>query len=359
MIYLRRTIRWTLLGLLLPISLNTIVYFGFISNYTRGVFSVEGFESQYYHGIYRYRVLGRELIRLTHDILDWLLRWSGMLEHGVVQKIESSARLLDSQATAAFYLSYFTVNTFFLCLYCLAHLWLVESNVLAIHRGNSNYLFLCNLLLVALSQYVVTPYDIPVYFFLILGISLILRHNARSMLLAGGIIAIGGLFRESITVLLAFTWALYTVRYGWRLHKAYLIPVALTLVYIAAYALLRLVHGSAVVVDQVLFPDNIDAQGAVGILFALVLFAFFALQYRRTEWRFILLFLFFALPYITAITIGGLPFEIRLFLPLLLVSSLVPYLRVPTQQVRQQHMADAAEVDLPGGDNTSAASTNA
>lgn len=123
------------------------------TNYTGNVFHEESFVAQYSSGIYRYPVLGRELLLLTNDIVRTF----------VPEGTFSLPR--DPDASRSFYLSHLIVNGLFtiatsVVLYEITFLRKDDLRDIDL----ASYLYF--LLVLGLSYSVVTPYDQIAYFFL-------------------------------------------------------------------------------------------------------------------------------------------------------------------------------------------------
>lgn len=300
-----RYARKVILCLVAPLCANFFAYYGFITHYSVGVFSPRGFHAQYDHEVFRYRVLGKALLLAVYRAVEYLnpadAGWNRM------------AAFLGTDSIN-FYHSYYILNTIFLCLTLL-----VVSDYL------SDLELLVVTLLVAITQFVIVPYDAVAYFFLACAFRW--RHNLPVMAV---LVFLAALNRETAALSLSlYACFLFLGRGGSFRGLA-----VLTSVFVATYISLRFVYGwgGAAVGNEFTFVRYLNRNSAVGIGFALA--AGYALV-RRPAWA--LVFLACSLPYIVSVFLTGYPFEARLWIPLLLGVMLVQ-----ADEVRETRHADAA-----------------
>jgi hypothetical protein len=308
-----RIIRLVCLGFVIPLVLSMVVYFGFTSNYSAGVFSEAGFREQYEVGIYKYRVLGR----LT------LLEINTIIENSTFPAIAPRAMfLLDRNGSPVFYTAYFLNNTLFLCLACGVLLLLFEKLAppRSVWVGDLLVALLC--LLMAVTQYVVVPYDTMASFFLCLAFGLVIgEQKPARMILLGLVVVLGALTRETAALILAFYFAVHHRRllarpFRWsREHTALLFLAAC---FFSTYAGMRLALGPGnAVFEDVQLKDNLTSSfGLAGLLFFLALTAILLLN--GPGCRESLLFLLASLPYLLFILITARLWEMRLWIPVFL-----------------------------------------
>ncbi len=278
-------IRKVLLCLIAPVCANFIAYYGFVTHYSVGVFNPEGFHAQYDHEVFRYRVLGKALLLAVYRLVEYLnpadAGWNRM------------AAFLGTDSIN-FYHSYYLLNTAFLCLTLL-----VVSDYL------SDLELLAFTLLVAVTQFVVVPYDAVAYFFL--ACTYRWRHN---LWLTAVIVLLAALNRETAALSLSLYASLLLLGRGGSLRGLGL----LTCVFAATYVSLRLVYGwGNAVGNEFTFIMYLNRNSAVGIGFALAVGYALVREPRRAA-----AFLACSLPYILSIMLTGNPFEVRLWVPLLL-----------------------------------------
>lgn len=152
-----QALRAFLLCIVLPSTLNFFAYYGFVTNYSRFVFSRTGFLTQFESGIYRYRVLGRWLLLLVHRGVSHFHHISG-----------ASTRFTQFLETddINFYHSYFLLNTFFLCLTAAALYRTFRLPAFEAAGRQADAWVLIATFLIVLTQFVVLPYDTLAYFLL-------------------------------------------------------------------------------------------------------------------------------------------------------------------------------------------------
>lgn len=312
-----------LLGIVIPLLMSTVVYQGFSSNYTLYVFSEQGFKRQYDSGVYKYRVLGKVLLLKTYERIQY---------HDLPTIAPTSLKLMDQRGDRHFYSAYFYLNTIFLCLTCM-----VLFFVLGGHKTNTDFLtsdlpvlFLCALM--ALSQYVVVPYDMLTYFFLSTAVWLILQNSRKiwSVLALCVVVVLATLTRETAALIMSFYFAwhyksILTKPAGFKPNREQGILLLLTGCFIATYIGLRLILGSGeqAVFQSLTFPTMYDVSTLSGVLasagivfLASVTLLFFLSGPTKPElWVFILA----ASPYVIAMLLVATPWEIRLWVPILLL----------------------------------------
>jgi len=237
--FLHTTIRFLLLGWVIPCVLGLMVYYGFVTNYTSQVFSHQGFVNQYENGIYKYRMLGREALLEMERLVK---------AHGPLPlRPPASLRLLDRAGDPDLYAAYFLLNTLFLCLTC-------SVLFVAFHQGGkageelpADLAVLASALVMAITQYVVVPYDTLSYFFLALGIALSLHpspgHGRLGLLALATVL--GTLTRETAALIPAFFFALHHREilvwpFGDRPKRRLLQFLLVSAAFLAAYLALRL-----------------------------------------------------------------------------------------------------------------------
>lgn len=310
---LARTVRLACLGLLIPLVLSLVVYFGFASTYTTGVFSDEGFRVQYEEGIYKYRVLGRL----------GLLGFKSLIEDAGLPALAPRALLLlDRNGSPVFYTAYFLDNAFFLCLACGVLVLLFDRRCPPDALWIADLAVLLLALLMAITQYVVVPYDTMSYFFLCLAFVLIFaRTSLMNTVLLGLVVVLGALTRETAALILAFYFAVHhrsLLARPFRRSAAQATLLFLIVCFLATYAGLRLAlgPGEAVFQDVQLLANLVNPFGLAGLLFAVAATAVLLLSSpgRRES----VVFLLASLPYALFILATARLWEIRLWVPVLL-----------------------------------------
>lgn len=308
-------VRLLVLGVIIPALLGIFTYVGFFTNFTTGVFNQAGFEQQYLHSsIYRFRVLGTHLLLWTYEqIKDWPL--ADFAPYGL--------KSVDKNGDANFYYAYFLVNTAFLCLTCI-------SLVLAFSRHAARKDFfhvdlpvLSLALLMSFAQFVITPYDTLSYFFLAATLPFCMkaRLSVPELAIFCLLMVLATLTRETAALTLSLYFTVHRHRLLQRtLTREQLTLLLLTAVFVLTYWALRWQLGMENATHHRfrLFrnfsDDPLPIVGA--IFFPAVLSLFFTDSRGRRDLG---IFLLASLPYWLAMFAVAYPWEIRLWVPIILV----------------------------------------
>ena len=306
--------RFLLLGWIIPFSFGVFVYYGFSSNYTISYFSESNFRKSYENGLYKYRVLGRAAVLGTYDLIE--------IYH-LPSMGPKALKFHDPNASPALYTAYFLVNTFFFCLAC-------SALFLAIHRlcpqpftWINDVALLLMALLMAITQYVVVPYDMLSYFCLAAAIWIMLQFRLgalRLLLLCAALIA-GTLTRETTLLIVAFYVGIYhqeifqKPRAG-KLRSEQKDLIALFACFAATYGLLRVYYGTEHgAYQQITIGGFLTfAPDVLGLIFSVAMIVVLTMGHagrREALW-----FMLAASPYLLAIIIVASPWETRLVCPI-------------------------------------------
>lgn len=308
------------LCIILPSTLNFFAYYGFVTNYSRFVFSRSGFLEQFESGIYRYRVLGRWLLLFVHRVITHFHPVSGA-SNRLTQFLETS--------DINFYHSYFLLNTFFLCL-TIATLYLIfRLPAFDVKAREADPWLMIVAFLIVLTQFVILPYDTLSYFLLCLSAYMMLHPKTGWTLPALTVIVVlAALTRETAALTLALYAALYTRRQA--------VPCAVTLPglglligsFVATYVGLRMAYGwNHGVGDGILLFHNLEPRALVGMGFLVTLGVLVFGQAPVSRRRTLVAFLLFSAPYLFSIVVTGYLFEVRLGVPILIGMIVLAHLR--------------------------------
>jgi 4-amino-4-deoxy-L-arabinose transferase-like glycosyltransferase len=138
-------LRFLMAGLL-SIVVSYIVYFGFTPNYTRNVFNEHSFRQQYDQGLYRYRILSKELVLSLHSALQ---------ARTPAQTPKKRFLVLDDHASNLFYITYFIVNAVFLLLSSLLLVLILDLAIFRITNHEKSLLLFLIVVVVGLTQFVI------------------------------------------------------------------------------------------------------------------------------------------------------------------------------------------------------------
>ncbi len=307
-----RLLRLLCVAWILPVIFSTVAYYGFVTNYTHHVFTNATFDRQYDHGVYKYRILGREIQKRIDRMLD---------RHHFGFHAPKVMRAIEKDFSANFYIAYFLNNTFFFCLTCTM-LFLLFEKIGGGSEAFTDLMVTMISLVLALSQFVVAPYDMLSYFLTVSGFYLILLPQSKKRLfLLCAVVVLGALTRETITMVPAFYLTLH-----WREilrlrapHDAKWELLAMGGCFLAVYSGLRWGMGAE---EHTFFQTrNLGANFTktlplVGVAFIYASTILLLLeQHGRGA---IGLFLLATLPYTLSIFYNSFLWEIRLWIPVLL-----------------------------------------
>ena len=311
------------LSALLPSVMGFIYYYAFTTNFPSGGMSEAGYQGKWYHGVFQFRVLGREAL------LGWYHVLQRVLPESTTFKKQGVWSCLDSQFSPLFYFSICTFNTVFLIVTMLCF-----NRALGMRPGTRPapaQLFgsTAALLLIAASLYKVTPYDLPSYACLAAGIWLLgdaARLSAGRLAGVLVLIGVGTAVRESMALLLSLRLAQGICRFGVKgLLGKEARPFAVQLaamggVFGVVYVALRVVMGRARVIDAITVGAFARPATVVGLAFAasawmLATGALSAERARLARW-----FVICSAPYLATLLVAADLFEVRLYIPVVLVA---------------------------------------
>ena len=289
----------------LPLVILLSVQVWMATVYT-GSMDLNNFNAQYYRGVYRYRILGRDLLV---DVYYFL-------RAHVAERPYPLPR--DPSGSFLFYSSYVLSNGFYFSIsnvLLLSFLWMKKRGLL--DRELSLYFYYT--LLLALSMAVVTPYDQLAYLLLLIGIwGTRVKSPGIGMILVALSAVAGTLNRETAFLLASFlaTLALFSPR---QLAKRYGIYLAIDLVLsVAVYAGIRMMTPGKLQLIQATTYGGKWALESLPVA-SLLLASGVAMGMRlHNNVRPALVLLALSLPYGFAIWIGGEFRELRLIIPVLL-----------------------------------------
>ncbi len=301
--------------MLLAFTVNSFVYFGFVNNYSSLLFNHQNLIEQFHSGVYQYRIL-------SVPILLWI--YDGLAHFNInfeLLKLKSLNPDFDAQMFFAFYL----LNTLFLLLTTAILGLITHSKVFVASQTEKVLMVSFAILMMTLTQFVIVPYDMSSYFFIALFFWMFLKYlQQRTLLLLlalGLIMLISTLNRESSALCISLVAAVLLQKYGFKKESIFPI-VTLTGIFILTYLGLRLTGNTFTTNDGNLFLQNFtQPKNLLGIVFWVTLGALpFIISKSKENTQVILLIYVLALPYIAMCFYTGILYEVRLFVPLLLIS---------------------------------------
>lgn len=286
------------------------------SAYSLHVFHLEGFLNQYESGIYRYRILGRQLL---------LAIYHALLRHRHDVPLPVGA---DAQATRYFYASYILLNgacLFVSNLVLLILLWNYRTGITDLRCAF--YLFIW--LILALSTYTVTPYDQLAYALMLLAF---LAVKARPVWIAyAGVTAaaiLGGLTRETEFLVSPAFWTIAIFTKGTvRQRFAAMGNVHIAFFAVCYIALRVLVSGPPAIAQGLSFGGGRAALPALLVMSVIVYMGMALFSREHSGYKPGGVFLALSAPYVLTVLLSGVFWELRLIVPILL-SHLFIYTRL-------------------------------
>jgi hypothetical protein len=314
-----RLIPAIIIGIALSLVTSRIVYFGFTPNYGGAtLFSKKGFHFQFDHDVFQYRILSKYLL-LTVD--DWL--GNSMPENGAEARILA----LTKTGSQRLYTAFFYLNTFFICLISIIiGLLLRLKNVFALTDSEKYLLLYTSVIVINLSQFVVSPYDVSSYFFQLLILYVFLFYSDKeysaSIVAICALIFLSTLNRESSALSVSVVTLLLLLKFG--ISRKSIVGICLiSACFLSVYLALRYLITDP---EKLKFGYRdarhfIDIKNVTGIIFWGIFFYFtLAIANGKENRLMIIAYHLFCLPYILTCVTVGVFWEIRLYIPLLLCS---------------------------------------
>ena len=280
-------------AILLAFTVNSFVYFGFVNSYSSSILNFGDFQEQFQSGIYRYRIL-------SGHFLIWIYEFLGSLniDYGIFK-----LKFLNSASEPQMFISFYVLNTFFLMLSAVVMVMITENKNFEATPSEKLLIISAAIFTVGLSQFVIVPYDVSSYFFLLLFIWLFLKYpekqNTLQLLLPAVVLIFSTLNRESSALSLSLAATLLYSK--WGLKKESIWPVSiLAITFIAVYLGMRLINESFTTNDGSLLTENLSQpKNFLGMLFWAVFLVFsLLLANNAANRRNILIFHLISLPYI-------------------------------------------------------------
>lgn len=304
--------------MLLAFTVNSFVYFGFANVYSSKILNIESFQDQFHSGIYQYRILSGYFLIWIYDFLSSL-----NLDYSIFK-----LKFLNPDSEPQMYLSFYILNTFFIMLSAAILVIITESKSIVATYSEKLLISAVAIFCVALSQFVIVPYDISSYFFLLLFFYFLIQYlekqSVSKLIFLSIILLVSTLNRESSALSLSLAATLLYSKFG--LKKESILPIAaLTIVFLGVYFGLRITSENFTTNDGNLLIHNFtQPKNILGLLFWAVFFVFtLILAKDQKAFKQILLFHLLSFPYLVLCFYTGIIYEIRLYIPLFLTSILL------------------------------------
>ncbi len=321
--------RYLLIGVLFPLLIQYVMYYRFTPNYQPGIYSESGFRTFYETSVFKYRVLGRSL----HLWLYHQLKTNKSIRNIRENKIYDKRLLaLDPNADNLFYLTYYIINGLFSVLLALSLLYLFDRKQLFV-MNDADKIFTTTILLlvIAVTQFVITPYDVAAYFFEVLTFIVFLKYlrtNNWWLLLATCVLIMAAtLIRESAILILCLMGAVYFTVNGyalWWVKK--MIPPCISF-FIAYFGLRMCVNSNSIQFSEnTKLAENLTFRPSalMGIFMAITIFYMILNVASRPDNRKLVRHFFvISLPYVVMVIFVGLLVELRLWVPLIIGTAML------------------------------------
>ena len=139
---------------MLAFTVNIFVYFSFGNIYSSTLFNHETFVEQYKNGIHQYRFLSTEIFLWLHNIFI-----------NLPFEIPLKGYFWNPSGQNEMLITYFTINTFFLCLSAILLGWIMDLKTINANNTDKILVPILGVFAIIITQYIVVPYDNSSYFF--------------------------------------------------------------------------------------------------------------------------------------------------------------------------------------------------
>lgn len=311
--------------IVLPLLLFAMSYYGFESSYTR-LKTSETTPDFLFSSVYAYRVIPNYLSVQMTDLMYYLI-------NGPFSFFKD---FLSKNGTP-FYHGLFLMNSVFFigCSLILDAVFKLKATGLLLNLNARRIIHLLSIFFIVITQYAPTNCDTIALFCYLTGVFLTLKYldtrkNIFFFILIG-LIAISTLVRETACLNIAFFAAVFfniaELKKG--NYKVILRIIPLVIAFLVPYLGLRavLVQDETTFVEGFYINRNFSSPfNLAGLTFAIIVIYFIYRLCTDEENRNVFgKFFFFSIPYLIMITLVGLFWEVRLFLPLILTGIITAY----------------------------------
>lgn len=296
-------------------TVNSFVYFSFGNIYSSTILNYANFQEQFSSGIYQYRILSGHLLIWVYELLS-----SFDINYGLFK-----LKFFDVKSEPKMYLSFFILNTFFLVLSALIMILITETKNFVATQSEKTLIITVAIFTIAISQFVIVPYDVSSYFFLLLFFFFLIKYLKKNtyfnLIILVLIMHISTMNRESSALSISLAATFLYSKYG--LKKESLFPlIILIITFISTYVGMRIMNDNFTTNDGNLLLQNFtQPKNTLGLIFWFVFLVMSLLSANdRKAVNHILLFHLLTFPYIMMCFYTGIIYEIRLYVPLFLTS---------------------------------------
>ena len=302
----------------LAFVVNSFVYFSFGNIYSSKILNYADFQQQFQSGIYQYRKLSGYFLIGIYAFLSSL-----NIDYQIFK-----LKFFNPESDPKMYLSFYILNTFFLMLTAVLMVFITEMKSFIANSSEKTFLIAISIFTIGISQFVLVPYDVSSYFFLLVFFWFLMKYleqnSTKNLIILVVILAISTINRESSALSISLAATLLYTKFG--IKKESIFPVAvLGISFVAIYLGMRLSQGNFTTNDGNLFLQNFtDPKNGLGILFWIVFFMFTMLLAKsNAAKRNIIMFHIVSLPYLLMCFYTGILYEMRLYVPLFVTSILL------------------------------------
>ncbi|EFK37138.1 Uncharacterised protein [Chryseobacterium gleum] len=311
--------------IVLPLLLFAMSYYGFESSYTR-LKTSEKTPDFLFSSVYAYRVIPNYLSVQMTDLMYYLI--NGPL---------SFFKNFLSKNGTPFYHGLFLMNSvfFILCSLILNAVFQLKSTGLLLNLNARRIIHLLSVFFIVITQYAPTNCDTIALFCYLSGVYLTLKYSDTGknifFFILIGLIAISTLVRETACLNIAFFAAVFFTIDDLKKGNYQIIwkIIPLVVAFLIPYLGLRaiLVQEETAFVEGFYINRNFSSPfNLAGLVFALIVIYFIYKLCTAPENRSVFgKYFFFSIPYLLMITLVGLYWEVRLFLPLILTGIITAY----------------------------------
>lgn len=305
---MRDTLRDFLYAVIVPAFVIYIAHFLFVTAYT-GNWTVEAFLSQYTNGIYRYRILGRELVLVITEMI------SNTPLATLLPRVTDELEPIQ----ASLYWAYYLLNTVCWIGTCIVWWWALGNRCDSDQERILVYLLL--LLAGFIGMSVVVPYDMLSYLFLSATIVTVHKKSRLAVAAVVCFTVFGALTRE--TQALAITYAGVVLLVEGIDRQRVTMFLATFVPFTGTYLTLRILFGASNGVFYSVrlinnFSSPLRLLGLIGMI-AFVGVASDVTTETTTGRRVQILTLILSTPYLLMIILFASFNEFRLIVPVLIV----------------------------------------
>ncbi|AZA81019.1 hypothetical protein C1637_00085 [Chryseobacterium lactis] len=309
----------------LPLLLFAMSYYGFESSYTR-LKTSEKTPDFLFTSVYAYRVIPNYLS----------VQMTGLMEILINGRFSFFKDFLSKNGTP-FYHGLFLMNSvfFILCSVVLNAIFKLKSLEVLLSVNARRIVHLLSIFFIVITQYAPTNCDTIALFCYLTGVFLTLKYlhtqNNIYFYLLTGLVVISTFVRETACINIAFFAAVFLniedlKKGNWQtIWKIIPLVIAFLVPYLGLRAMLE--QKETTFVEGFYINRNFSSPfNLAGLVFAAVVLYFIYKLCITQENRIVFgKYLFFSIPYLLMVTLVGLFWEVRLFLPLILTGIVIAY----------------------------------